>query len=205
MAIGPTRLVFGVGINDADYITNKATRVNGRLVKEWQCPIHQTWSSILRRCYSLYLHKRLPTYVGCEIHPDWVSFMGFRDWMLSQDWEGKHLDKDLIFRGNKLYGPDTCVFLSQSLNNFTTARAGCRGKYLIGVCKTRSAFLAQCRNPFTRRGERLGKFPTEMEAHLAWQAKKHEHALKLAEFITDSRVKRALLTRYAPTEDWTTI
>jgi hypothetical protein len=205
MAIGPTRPVFGVGINDADYITNKTNWVNGRSVKEWQCPIHQTWSSILRRCYSPYLHKRIPTYIGCEIHPDWVSFMGFREWMLSQDWQGKHLDKDLITRGNKIYSPETCVFVDQALNNFTTTRAGRRGRYLIGACKIGSTFLAQCRNPFTHRGESLGNFPTEMEAHLAWQAKKHEHAVKLVESITDLRVKRALLTRYAPKEDWTTV
>ena len=37
--------------------------------------------------------------------------------MTSQDWEGKELDKDLLVPGNRLYSPETCIFISKKLNN----------------------------------------------------------------------------------------
>jgi len=36
--------------------------------------------------------------------------------MERQDWEGKHLDKDILIPGNKIYSPDRCIFVSSLIN-----------------------------------------------------------------------------------------
>ena len=187
------RLVFGVGINDADYPVEPV--VDGRKVK---CPYYVTWKDMIGRCYSEKLQERRPTYIGCSACPDWLYFMNFRGWMSSQDWEGKALDKDLLKGGNKVYSPSTCAFVDQTTNSFTNDRGRARGDYPTGVHmdKPTGKFQASCSNPFTKKRESLGYFHCPDQAHLAWKKRKHELACQLAELQTDQRVAEALRTRY---------
>ena len=189
------RLVFGVGINDADYPTQP--RINGKQVR---CPYYNTWKSMLERCYSAKWQECNPTYVGCSVHPDWLYFMNFREWMMEQDWEGKALDKDLIVEGNKVYSANTCVFVDKATNNFTNDSARSRGDYLMGAHfhKILGKFTASCSNPFTKKGEHLGCFTCQHQAHEAWRKRKHELANQLADLQTDARVADALRRRYLP-------
>jgi hypothetical protein len=46
-------------------------------------------------------------------------------------------------------------------------------------------------------------FPTELEAHKAWQARKHELACMLADLQTDDRIASRLREMYAPDKNWT--
>ena len=188
------RLVYGVGVNDADYVVKKTA--NGRVV---ECPFYRTWKAILTRCYSSKFQIKNKTYEGCALSASWHSFMAFREWMKEQDWKGKQIDKDLLFNGNKLYSSETCVFVSQATNLFTVDRRADRGEYPIGVCwnKENKNFRSDCRNPFTDKKEFLGSFDSPEAAHKAWRKRKHELALQLAAQQTDHRVANALSNRYA--------
>lgn len=139
-----------------------------------------------------------PTYVGCVVSEDWKYFSKFRAWMETQDWQSKELDKDILFKGNKIYSAETCVFVSRELNTFLNDHGNARGLYPLGVCwhKATEMFTAQCSDPKTGKSEHLGLFASPEEAHLAWKAKKHEHALNYADQQTDPRVAEALRTRY---------
>lgn len=192
------KLVHGVGVNDADYPVNTYAVINGRHKRLWRCPIYRSWRDMLNRCYSAKWHDQFPTYTGCTVDPEWHSFMAFRAWMLSQDWEGKQLDKDILFPGNKVYGPDSCVFVSSQLNSFMIDCCAARGKWPIGVCWAERAgkFIALCRNPFTGKRGHLGYFTDPFEAHEAWRAKKHEYACRYADMQTDPRIAEALKSRY---------
>jgi hypothetical protein len=121
--------------------------------------------------------------------------------MVTQDWKGKQLDKDLLFEGNKVYSPETCVFIPQLINKFTLDSINTRGLYPIGVswCQASSKFRAQCNNPFTRKQEYLGVFDTEIEAHITWKDKKHQWACQLANsvYVTDERIRQVLLNKYS--------
>ena len=189
-----TELVRGVGINDADYAVHP--NIDGNQV---MCNYYKTWVSMLKRCYDYKWQERNPTYKGCSVCPEWISFMNFREWMMTQDWEGKALDKDLLVKGNKVYSPTTCVFVDQTTNNFTNDHGRSVGEYLIGVSfyKPNGKFIAQCSNPFSKKREYLGLFHCQNEAHLAWRKRKHELACQLAHLQTDARVAAALRTRYA--------
>jgi hypothetical protein len=112
MSLCKRSLVHGVGVNDADYDTQKEK--NTKVI--WRCPFYDKWINMLKRCYSPLWHKQYPTYIGCSVCPEWRYFSKFRLWMENQKWEGMALDKDLLVKGNQVYGPDTCCFLPTAIN-----------------------------------------------------------------------------------------
>ncbi len=154
---------------------------------------------MLERCYSAKYHERKPTYNGCSVAKEWHSFSTFRAWMIKQEWNGNQLDKDLLIPGNKVYGPDTCVFVSGKLNTFMSDCGSARGEWPLGVCwdSTKGKLISQCSNPFTGKKEHLGYFTDPFEAHEAWRERKHEHACRYAGMQTDQRIASALITLYA--------
>lgn len=197
------KLVWGVGVNDADYVVEKRETIRCAEGKRkqrviWVCPFYRVWKNMLERCCSIKYQERQPTYKGCSVSEDWKIFSNFRAWMVVQDWQDKQLDKDLLFEGNKVYSPETCVFVSKVVNSFTTDSAASRGKWLIGVYWNTGVnkFLSSCSNPFTKKGEHLGLFTCELEAHQAWLKRKLELAKELAAIQTDPRVAEALVNRY---------
>jgi hypothetical protein len=186
------KLVCGVGVNDLGRPVY--WKENGKYVI---CPIYRVWKSMLVRCYDKNFHHKV-TYAESYVVPEWLRLSNFEKWMEQQDWKGKELDKDILFQGNKIYGPETCVFIPHDLNVFLIDSAGARGEYPIGVSfhKNSGQLQVDCGNPFTRKREYLGLFKDVQEAHLTWKAKKHQHALTYAEQQTDPRIAEALRTRY---------
>jgi hypothetical protein len=134
------KLVFGVGVNDAEYIVQSV--VNGNRL---MCPYYQKWTGMLMRCYSDAYHKRYPTYIGCSVSKEWLIFSAFKVWMLNQDWEGKSLDKDLLVQDNKIYSPSNCIFVTQRINNLLCDNKVIRGDCPTGVsfCNTNKKYIAK--------------------------------------------------------------
>lgn len=204
----PKKLVCGVGISDAGYIVKKFEYlgyVNGRQKQKlvWACPYYQAWGNMLKRCYSTKYKERNPTYKNCTVSAEWLTFSVFKSWMEGQDWEGKQLDKDILFEGNKVYSAETCVFVTKAVNMFTVDSGATRGEQLIGVSldKRNAKFQSRCRNPFTKKMEHLGLFTSEQEAHEAWLKRKLELAHELAVIQTDPRVATALVDRYSKPQE----
>ena len=127
------RLVSGIGINDADYATNKTERINGKYKVVWRCPFYVRWKNMLSRCYDSSYHKNGETYIGCIVDEPWKTFSVFKRWMKTQDWEGKDLDKDLLFPTNTIYSPTTCVFISRQINVFIATDRKSIGGHPTGV------------------------------------------------------------------------
>lgn len=78
-------------------------------------PYFTTWRSMIQRCYSDNLHKKHPTYKDCIVCDDWLNFQNFAKWHEENhpnDGKEYHLDKDIKIKGNKVYSPDTCLFVS---------------------------------------------------------------------------------------------
>lgn len=192
-----TNLVLGVGINDAEYTTQIKRTISRKGEKQrqkivWVCPFYRKWFDMLNRCYS----NKYPTYEGCYVCDEWLRFTTFKSWMEQQDYESKHLDKDILVKGNKVYSPETCVFVSLDLNNFVLESTKTIGDCLLGVTLDACGkFRAQCNRSTT--GKRyLGLYDTQEQAHDAWRKQKHDIACKLADEQTDLRVAEALRKRY---------
>lgn len=189
------KLVYGVGTNDADY---NIIEYDGSHQIVQRCPYYTKWVAMLARGYSELLHKKHPSYAGVSVCEEWLTFSNFKSWMETQDWEGKHLDKDILVKGNKLYSPDTCIFVSQEINKFLTESTVARGNYPIGVSLEKKSlkFKAQCYNVQSGKKEYLGLFDSPVDAHRAWLCFKLKQAKFLAEKQKDNRVANALVYFY---------
>lgn len=154
--------------------------------------------SMLVRSYCPNYQKQFPTYVGCSVVEDWHLFSKFKSWMEKQDWEGKQLDKDILFPGNKVYGPDTCVFIKPNINTFLIETNAGKSQLPIGVYwhNRDQKYVAQCNCVITGKRIFLGYYTTPIEAHKKWLSFKLEQAKILAAEQTDQRVAKALVERY---------
>lgn len=61
------KMVYGVGINDADYqvqVYDKVRLEDGTIYRRnaWCCPFYRKWRSMLERCYSEKWLERYPSY-----------------------------------------------------------------------------------------------------------------------------------------------
>lgn len=188
-SISQRRPIFGVGINDADYITSPT--IDGR---QLVCPYYLKWSRMIQRCYSDKFKLKYPTYKDCTADPVWHKFSAFKEWMQGKDWHNKELDKDILFYGNKVYGPDKCLFVSRRVNVFLTDRGGSRGDWPIGVsfCKKTGKYRSMI-NRTAGKPTYIGHFVTPEEAHAAWRAEKSKIAIKIAQEEGDQRVSDALI------------
>lgn len=182
------RLVKGVGINDVDLPTS--TVINGKVVKD---RFYLTWTNMLNRCYSPKYHETRPTYAGCTVCDEWLYFSKFKAWMEQQDWEGKHLDKDLLIGGNRIYSPNTCLFVASQVNSSLMLNGVNRGDYPIG-CSFNAVgrnYKAECYNGCGRKIY-LGYFETPIKAHRAWQGAKISSIDNLKDSQPDFLVKIGL-------------
>lgn len=192
------KLLFGVGLNDVDYSVTLHEYVGGKNKIVWVCPFYTKWRSMLSRCYYKKFQLTNTTYVGCSVIKEWHKLSGFKAWMEQQDWEGKDLDKDILIKGNKIYSPDTCVFVDSKVNMFLTEGAAKRGSLPIGVSlhKRTGKFQAECRSVVEGKAIYLGLYTDAEEAHKVWLSFKLEQAMILASQQTDQRIAAALVNRY---------
>lgn len=108
-----------------------------------------------------------------------LTFSNFKAWMETQDWKDKQLDKDLLVKNNKIYSPETCMFVSAKLNNFLHDNNHKRGLYPIGVILDFDCTKYRATMSFKGKTKLLGYFNTALEAHEAWKIGKMSAAIDL--------------------------
>lgn len=76
---------------------------------------YSRWRGIVNRCFS---PKRRESYKECLLSEDWSDFQDFAEWYHTNPYQrvDYDIDKDLLIINNKIYGPDTCVFLPKVIN-----------------------------------------------------------------------------------------
>jgi len=167
-SIAKRKPLFGVGINDSDYIVAKISD-KGKIV----CPYYRVWASMISRCYSSKYQKNRPTYKGCAVTSDWLIFSNFKRWMMTQEWQDKVLDKDILVTGNKIYSKDMCIFVTNQINTLLVDCARSRGMWPLGVNykKQTNKFMACC--SVNGKSNHIGYFTTPEEASAAYRAFKY--------------------------------
>lgn len=184
-----TRLVHGVGINDADYTVSH--RVGGIII--WQCPFNKVWNEMLRRAYSKQKHIVHPSYIGTLVCKEWFYFMTFRTWMETQNWQGLELDKDIIKSGNKTYCPDYCCFVTHRINSLIVYRQRGRGDLPLGVLQSSpNRFKARCPTISGEGRKSLGCYDTPEEAFEVYCKAKSDLIIGEARNIKELRVREGL-------------
>ena len=170
------KLVYGVGINDAEYTVQKRNK-DGKMER---CPYYVKWSSMMQRSYSEQYNKKFGSYKDVEVCESWKTFSNFKKWMETKDWKDKELDKDIMITNNKIYSPSACIFIPKTINYLFADSAKARGKYPQGVHidKKNNKFISQI-NKYGKRTW-IGRFNTIDEAEQAYKISKSSYIIELA-------------------------
>lgn len=82
-------------------------------------PEYIKWFSMFVRCYDEKYLEKEPAYIGCEVGKEFLCFQNFANWYNAKIYDCEYpleLDKDLLYRGNKIYKPSTCCFIPKEIN-----------------------------------------------------------------------------------------
>lgn len=143
--------------------------INGKLTK-----CYKIWQHMLARCYDSKYIEKYPTYKDCIVHDSWHNFQNFAGWFEKNFYqiEGERicLDKDILCKGNKMYSPDTCVFVPSRINTLFIKCDERRGDLPIGVSEHKPGYRVgvSCNNKYLK----LGTFSTPHEAFLMYKLNK---------------------------------
>ena len=185
------KLAYGVGVND--WHTNISNGSSKHI------PEYKMWLRMLERSLSEKWKVSNPTYVGVTVDPVWHSMTAFiKDVSTLVGYEqainnGWHLDKDLLFKGNKHYSKDTCCFLPIEINSLMVMHRSSRGVYPSGVYFRKR----QPKRPYCaviRRGgivKTLGNYSTPEEAFIAYKEAKESYIKEVANKWKDQIDPRA--------------
>jgi hypothetical protein len=123
------KLVYGVGTNDLTYKENEEA--------------YQKWSNMLKRCYHQTTQQKQLTYIGCSVCDEWKVFSNFKAWFDIHSSPDQELDKDILIRGNKIYGPAYCKFVPKKINILLSSNL--KGTFMQGVTfdRKRNKYVAQ--------------------------------------------------------------
>ena len=123
---------------------------------------YKEWVHLLRRCYDPYCLNKRQTYIDVFVCDEWLCFQNFAEWFYNNYYEIEgqrmHLDKDILIKGNKIYSPETCIFVPQRINTLFNRQGNHRGSYPIGVYFHKNCLYVQC-NIYRKGQKYLGDFP----------------------------------------------
>lgn len=174
--------IYGIGITGCKYSTK--TEANDRPTKEYSI-----WRSILERSFVEKIKEKQPTYKEVSCCNEWINFENFYEWLHSQPnfnkwYEGSRwaVDKDILYKGNKVYSPENCCLVPINVNCLFLKRESERGKYPIGVRCREDGFVAVCRNPFLDTAVDIGSYSTPEKAfYLGYKPYKEDIIKRVAQ------------------------
>lgn len=149
------------------------------------------YTKMLERCKEGGREQRLhPSYVGTT--NGFRDFQEFVEWSMSQygynvkePYKDKerlyNLEKDILGKDQKIYSPETCLFVPIEVNNFLVLRAAGRGEYPIGVNINQYGTKFESYCCIAGKKTWLGAYKHHMDAHAAWQKAKVAYGRSLCD------------------------
>ena len=139
------------------------------------------WTGAVLRCYCPIRLEKRPSYKGCTVSEEWLVYQNFADFYINHESYGLgyELDKDLLFKGNKVYSAETCCFLPRELNLLIRDSKEKVSDLPIGVLKSPNGnFTAGLK--IRGRDKHLGTFKTVEEASAAYVKAKEVYVKEVA-------------------------
>lgn len=133
---------------------------------------YRAWNGMMRRCYDDMFKQRSVAYKECVVSEKWHCFQDFGDWYDENyyeiDGETMNLDKDILVKGNKIYSPDTCIYVPARINSLFVGCESTIGK--SSAC----TYFDEKRNKYIVRSrlEYIGAYDTKEDAFEAYKRHK---------------------------------
>lgn len=111
------------------------------------------------------------------------------------------LDKDILVKHNKIYSPNTCIYVPQTINNLFTKKDNARGDSLIGIYPFQGKYVAQCHliNPKTGKSkqEYLGRYDTQEKGFEIYKYYKEKNIKEIADYYKEQIPNKLYQALYA--------
>lgn len=162
---------------------------------------YRRWAHMIRRCYSNEFKEKYSAYKNCTMSEDWLNFQNFAEWQNNNHYtisdEKMHLDKDILEKGNKIYSPETCIFVPHRINNLFIKSGVRKGSCPIGVhwAKSVEKYNAHCQDANLNYFN-IGYFDNSNDAFLAYKHKKEEVIKQVADKYKDYIPKKLYNAMY---------
>jgi len=156
------------------------SHIGGKRLKE-----STIWRGMLGRCYSSKFQETHLSYKGCSVCDEWLNFQGFSKWFSENYYEinghNIQLDKDILIKGNKIYSPETCIFVPQSINLLFIKPIKNSRTYPLGVYieKNTNKYTSMCGNG--KKVVYLGQYTNSIDAFNAYKNYKENLIKETAE------------------------
>jgi len=182
--------IQGIGVND---LRGKVDTANSRS--------YSIWKDIIRRCYSKEKAK-FKCYTKVKVCKEWLLYSNFKKWydenfplkLEQEGWE-MQIDKDLLSGENKIYSPETCIFLPRKINGFLSNKQSSNTSGITGVSyiKKNNSWVAKIRN-FDNHGKiYLGYFSNKNTAGRVYKKARAEQAEKVRDVLRSLRYNKDII------------
>ena len=145
----------------------------------------KTWNWLLQRCYGESALKRRPTYKECFVCDEWLEYYNFKIWFEENYYtienEIMEIDKDILFKNNKIYSPETCIFLPHCINSIFCKSDAKRGEYPIGVSYHKKIGKFQSYCTINNKRVYLGYYNTAEDAFMEYKLFKEKYIKEIAD------------------------
>lgn len=163
--------VYGFGVTGDEF-------ANVRELKSYK-----TWCSMIERCYSKKHIMKRPTYENISVCEEWVYYRNFKEWYDKNYYEveGERmcLDKDILIKNNKVYSPESCIYVPNTINLLFLKKKNDRNG-VIGVVKKGNKYIART-NVGKSKKKHIGSYDNEIEAFNAYKRAKEEYIKQVAD------------------------
>ena len=207
--------VYGYGYLGVDKngdVSKTYESKDGKTVNTWE---YDRWRKMLIRCFDNKYKDRYPTYKDVTCCDRWLCFANFledfeilkNEYNWSAD-EKLNLDKDTLYKGNKIYSLENCVLVPDWINLLFIKNDAVRGDCPIGVNYHKGAKKYQARCNINGKQIRLGYYSTIKEAFNAYKQAKEQEIKRVADecvskgYVTkDSRLYNAMINYQVEIDD----
>ena len=161
---------------------------------------YKTWLNMITRCFNEKVKEKYPTYKNVICCEEWLNFQNFGEWFDENFYQVNddtmELDKDILIKGNKIYSPNTCIFVPHRINSLFVKRDNSRGKYPIGVCLHDKKELYEAHCGTLDGYVHLGAFNTPEEAFNSYKTFKEKYIKQVADEYKDKIPKKLYEAMY---------
>ncbi len=143
---------------------------------------YRVWHELIARCYVDKKKEKYPSYYEIStVCQEWKCYQRFADWYENEvyECEGRlHLDKDILYPGNKVYSPYTCLLVPQRINMLFSNKPNKLG-LPNGIGKNSCGYWAKYNQ------KELGTYKTILEAYSVYAYEKEKAIKKIADEYKD--------------------
>ena len=201
-----------LGVDKNGDVSKTYESKDGKTVHTWE---YHKWMNMLQRCFDNKYKEKKPTYKDVTCCDRWLCFANFLEdfEILKQEYnwnEGEklNLDKDTLYKGNKIYSLENCVLVPDWINLLFIKKDANRGDCPIGVSYHKQLKKYEAKCSINKKLKSLGLYSAVEEAFNAYKQAKENEIKKIANecvskghVTKDSRLYNAMINYQVEIDD----